>query len=92
MTKKFWNDWQKRFGETLEIYMKYSDDRNGFGYHLFYPHCSRIIKGTFDNDTLTLVLETRTPVFDSSGLHYHNEKSTMVVQRKNIKSVLFRKY
>ena len=44
MTKKFWANWQKRFGETESIYMKYTDDENGRGYLLYYPNFTKIIK------------------------------------------------
>ena len=43
MTKKFWADWQKRFGETESIYMKYTDDENGKGNEEIFKVCLYII-------------------------------------------------
>ena len=42
MTKKFWADWQKRFGETYEVYLKFKVDENGRGILLFYPNIQKI--------------------------------------------------
>ena len=58
MTKKFWNDWQKRFYETASIYMKYNEDRNNFGSYLYYPGDDvKILEAKFERNTLTLVTE-----------------------------------
>ena len=93
MTKKFWNDWQKRFHETDGIYMKYKEDRNNFGAYLYYPGDDvKILEAKFEGNTLTLVTEELKPKIDRTGFHYYKEKITYTVERKNIKTVYFKKY
>ena len=94
MTKKFWNDWQKRFDQTQVIYMKFFDeDWNGYGYYLYYPSDDvKILKSKFEGDTLTLITEQLKSKLDRTGLHYYKEKITYTVERKNIKTVYFKKY
>lgn len=91
MTKKFWNDWQKRFGETEYIYMKYEKDENNWFYPLFYPRCTKIIKGKFDGEMLTVILETTTPVYSINGIHYHKQIEVKNIKRQDIKTVYFYK-
>lgn len=91
MTKKFWNDWQKRFGETVSIYMKYNEDWNGYGSYLYYPSDDvKILEVKFEGDTLTLITEQLKSKLDRTGLHYYKENVTYVVERKNIKTVYFK--
>lgn len=92
MTKKFWNDWQKRFYETTGIYMKLKEDRNDFGSYLYYPGDAEILEAKFEGNTLTLVTEELKLKFDRNGFHYYKEKITYMVERKNIKTVYFKKY
>ena len=91
MTKKFWNDWQKRFGETVGIYMKYNEDRNGYGSYLYYPSDDvKILEAKFEGNTLTMITEQLKSKLDRTGLHYYKENVTYVVERKNIKTVYFK--
>ena len=92
MTKKFWNDWQKRFYETTGIYMKLKEDRNDFGSYLYCPGDAEILEAKFEGNTLTLVTEELKPKIDRTGFHYYKEKITYIVERKNIKTVYFKKY
>ena len=92
MTKKFWNDWQKRFHETAGIYMKLKEDRNDYGSYLYYPGDAEILEAKFEGNTLTLVTEELKPKIDRTGFHYYKEKITYTVERKNIKTVYFKKY
>lgn len=90
MTKKFWADWQKRFGETESIYMKYNDNMNGRGYLLYYPNFTKIIKCTFNGDSAELVLENTVPTFNwNTGSHYTKQIETVTINRNNIKTVKF---
>lgn len=90
MTKKFWKDWQKRFGETYLIYMKDpAEHRNKYGYWLFYPKLTRIVHGSFNGDVLTLTLETHTLVLKSGDIQQQVEFETKVINRKDVNTVLF---
>ena len=92
MTKKFWNDWQKRFGETDGIYMKFDEDLNNFDSYLYYPGDDvKILEAKFEGNTLTLITEQLKSKLCRTGIHYYKEKITYTVERKNIKTVYFKK-
>lgn len=90
MTKKFWADWQKRVGETIQInvYSGYSWGGYAVAYNLLNAG-DRIIKITFSGNHVDLVIERHTKTF--SG-HIHIENEYITVFRNNIKSVNFIKY
>ena len=55
MTKKFWNDWQKRVGETKEIKGFYI--HGGIGGSLVGYLPFRILSAKFTKDVVDLILE-----------------------------------
>ena len=93
MTKKFWNDWQKRVGETYRISLYESINVNGHLYnrwnllsHSFAD--DEIIKATFNNDSVDLVIKQYRWV-SSSPSHLHTENLYVTLERTNIKSIEF---
>ena len=51
----------------------------------------KILEAKFEGNILTLVTEELKPKFDRTGFHYYKEKITYTVERKNIKTVYFKK-
>jgi hypothetical protein len=93
MTKKFWNDWQKRIDETYRIDLFESIKVNGKFYnrwnllsHSFAD--DEIIKATFNNDSVDLVIKQYRWVV-SSPSHLHTENLYATLERTNIKSIEF---
>lgn len=93
MTKKFWNDWKKRVNETYRISLFESVEVNGEFYnrwnllsHSFAD--DKIIKATFNNDSVDLVIEQHRWVI-SSPSHLHKEILYVTLERVNIKSIEF---
>lgn len=102
MTKKFWNDWQKRIGETKQVYLSYES----FGRKVNTRWCSRdlldyslsddgndnIISVKFKGDTVDMVIERKRYVTDLSsrrGYHYHVENEYVTLNRKDIITIEF---
>ena len=93
MTKKFWNDWKKRVGETYRIDLFKSVEVNGELYNGWYllSHSfadDKIIKAKFNNDSVDLVIERHRWVI-SSPSHLHKEILYVTLERANIKSIKF---
>lgn len=106
MTKKFWNDWQKRIGETKQVYLAYkSYFGNGIENTLRYSRdllvdrldkdgCDEIVSVKFDGNSVHFVISRKTLVTDLAsrrGYHYHAENKEISVNRKDIVSVEFSK-
>lgn len=104
MTKKFWNDWQKRIGETKQVYLAYksyfgdrienrlSYSRDLLGYRLDKDGCDEIVSVKFDGNSVHFVISRKTLVTDLAsrrGYHYHAENKEISVNRKDIVSVEF---
>lgn len=93
MTKKFWNDWKNRIGETEEIYVFYEvfGEKRWHGGRVSGQYCHypfRILKADFNGTTsVDLCLEITKP----SGLHYVVENKYITLLRKNIATVEFKK-
>ena len=98
MTKKYWTDWQKRIGETKNIYLfyKHYDSNNNF---LWYDKkCTsgklnelagdKLIKAVFHGDAVDLVIEKWHKTFSS---HIHVENEYITLHRKDIASIDFNK-
>lgn len=85
MTKKFWNDWKKRCGDTDKIYVK-----NSFG------TASLVYNGMFNcNPEFEFVDDEVAVTFDNfmpftSGNQYERGLK-MTLNRKNIVKVKFKK-
>lgn len=93
MTKKFWNDWKKRVGETYRIDLFEPVKVNGEFYnrwnllsHAFAD--DEIIKATFNDDTVDLVIKQYRWVIDSPS-YLHSENLYVTLERANIRSIEF---
>lgn len=87
MTKKFWNDWQNRIGETKQIlgFLPWGEAGGSLiGYLPF-----KIISAKFNGDTVELVLETKSEVFGKNGYHIHVENKYFTFNRKDIATIEF---
>ncbi len=94
MTKKFWNDWQKRIGETYRIDLFNSVRVNDEFYnrwnllsHAFAD--DEIIKATFNGDVVDLVIKQYRYTLQN---HLHEENLYVRLERTNIKSIEFKRY
>lgn len=100
MTKKFWADWQKRIGETKEIYVwckwtRYDGveiKRAGGSLIGYLPF--KILSAKFNGDTVDLKLEVVDRVFSRStwGFHNHVENKYYTLHRNDISQIVFNKY
>lgn len=97
MTKKFWEDWQNRIGETDNIIILHPFILNGVYFRrrlIDTASGSKLIKATFNGDTVDLVIELHTSVFNKD-LWVFNERIENVyltLRRKDIKTIYFKKY
>lgn len=101
MTKKYWNNWKKRFSETKNIYLFWTY-RTVDGVHteissggvLDYWGRDVIIDHKFDGDEVHLTIERHREVFDfSSGRpsrHCHTENEYVTLKREDIGRVEFK--
>ena len=91
MTKKFWNDWQKRVGETKAIYGWYENSKGRcIGGSLIGYLPFKIISAKFNGDIVELVLETKSEVFGKNGYHIHVENRYLTLNRKEIATIIFK--
>ena len=90
MTKKFWNEWQTRIGETKTIVPIYAYDKICFGKE---EYKYTLISAKFIEDTVELVLNTNfitSKSINSNAQHQqNNEQKTITLNRKEIKTVEF---
>jgi hypothetical protein len=97
MTKKFWNDWKGRFGETEQVYIRqwYGSSKDwAFTVSLLNLYRGeRILSHKFNGDTVDLVVERKIYVEDSTFPYYHyNTKNECVtLRRKDLITVRFKK-
>ena len=103
MTKKFWNDWQKRVGETKQVYLAYMTFFGKIGNELRYSRkllterlddvgCDKIVSVKFNGDTVHFVINRKTLVTDlasRNGYRYHAENKNISINRRDIISVEF---
>ena len=101
MTKKFWNDWQKRVGETKQVYLAYevfgrTNNVLRYGKKLLIERlddygCDKVVSVNFKGDTVYLVIARKHLVYDGRnvGYHYHSENEYVSLNRKDIISVGF---
>ena len=94
MTKKFWLDWQKRIGETKQIYGWYENTKGkcvGGSLVGYLPF--KILSAKFNGDTVNLILEIKTQVFDFyCKSHFHIENKYLTLHREYISTVEFKTY
>ena len=97
MTKKFWNDWKARIGETEQIYLcsKFTNDNKRWNSNslLNLGVGDRILSTEFNKDTVKMKIERKNYVADYStkGYHYNVQNEYVTVDRKDIVSVEFKK-
>ncbi len=91
MTKKYWNDWQKRIGETKNIYKFwfYNDGvkRKSFKGELNALAGDKVSKAYFHGDAVDLVIEKWHHTF-SKSIHVYNEYITL--HREEIAGIEFK--
>lgn len=94
MTKKYWADWQKRIGETKNIYLFSAFHGNAFYGHYVLESNDRLIKASFHGDAVDLVIERHTEVIDwnTRSLKQHVENEYTTLYRNEIASIEFIKY
>ena len=91
MTKKYWNDWQKRVDQTKDIYLFiiYSDGykHKRFGGMLSHLYGDRLLKADFHGDAVDLIIE-RWHRTSTRAMHVENEYLTL--HREEIACVKFK--
>ncbi len=94
MTKKFWNDWQKRIGETKNIWLFSKYYGNAFYGSYVLNTDDRLIKATFHGDAVDLIIERHTRVIDwnTRSLKQHVENEYLTLHRNEIATINFVKY
>ena len=105
MTKKFWNDWQNRIGETKNIclflkHYNYSKGNKIFAYYgkkwggiLNDYNGEKILKAEFHGDAVDLIIERHKWVFGvNCNDHFHIENEYLTLHREEIASIEFKKY
>ena len=94
MTKKFWNNWQKRIGETKNIWLFSKYYGNAFYGHYLLNDNDRIIKTLFHGDKVDLVIERHHTVIDwnTRSLKQHVENEYLTLHRTEIATIEFIKY
>ena len=99
MTKKFWNDWQKRIGETkdIELFNKFEYSNGTIhlskSYRTVLNDKDKIIKATFHGDAVDLVIERHKWVFGKNcNDHWNIENEYITLHRNDISGIKFIKY
>ena len=94
MTKKYWADWQKRIGETKNIYLFSKYHGNTFYGSYVLNTNDRLIKATFHGDAVDLIIERHNKVIDwhTRSLKQHVENEYTTLHRNEIASIEFIKY
>lgn len=96
MTKKFWKDFQKRIAEIKNIYLfgKIYNVDGSFSHYIgkwpspLLNENDRLIKVTFDNNNVLLVIERHTIVFNLHSIeHIEYERKTLL--REEIATIKF---
>lgn len=94
MTKKYWADWQKRIGETKNIYLFSAFHDNAFYGHYVLDSNDRLLKASFHGDAVDLIIERHNTVIDWNTrlLKQHVENEYKTLHRNEIASIEFIKY
>ena len=94
MTKKFWADWQKRIGETKDIYLFSKYHGTAFYGSYVLNTDDHLIKAKFRGDEVDLIIERHTRVIDCNthSLKQHVENEYLTLHRTEIASIKFIKY
>ena len=92
MTKKYWADWQKRIGETKNIYLYHFIIKGNRTY--YYSILSniygddKILHATFNEDAVDLIIERH----GWANGHHTVENEYLTLHRNEISSIEFIKY
>lgn len=93
MTKKFWNEWQKRLGETKAIcrWVYYDNGCQRFQTHRMVGQDipNRFLSFDFSGDTVRVEYEVKDLTLSGS---YHFENRSIVLNRKDIVTIKFNQY
>lgn len=94
MTKKFWNDWQKRVYETENIYLflVYNETvRTTSNCALLSKSLGdKIVKAEFHNDAVDLVIERHTSAWKNGQIHQVIQNEYKTLHREEIAKIKFR--
>jgi hypothetical protein len=94
MTKKYWADWQKRIGETKNIWLFSKYHGNAFYGSYVLNTDDRLIKATFHGDAVDLIIERHNRVIDwhTRSLKQHVENEYLTLHRDEIATIQFINY
>lgn len=86
MTKKFWNDWQKRIEETDQIYL------DSFGWWAILNPGDQILHADFDQDAVQLTINKLCRKLCGFNIHSYYVIVKEIYNRTNIKTIKFKQY
>lgn len=94
MTKKFWADWQKRFGETKNIYLFYKDSTNWNGSSCIFDgeFGDKLIHAKFYDNKVKLIIERKYLKTSNFSTFNHIDVETKTYDRNEIATIKFYKY
>lgn len=84
MTKKFWNDWQKRIGETDQIYL------NSPGWWAVLNPRDQILNADFDQNSVQLIINQYCRKLCGFNIHSYYEIVKETYNRTDIKTIKFK--
>lgn len=87
MTKKFWDNWQKRIGETKKIYVK---KEYKYGWHsnlIIGAFPFTLLSAKFHGDTVDLIIIEYYP--NAVTHRCNSEKKHLTLKREEISTVKF---
>lgn len=84
MTKKFWNDWQKRIGETDQIYLDSPE-----WWAVLDPR-DQILHADFDQDSVQLTINKYCRKLCGFNIHSYCETVKETYNRTDIKTIKFK--
>ena len=86
MTLKSWNDWQKRIGETKQIW--YCDNESKYKKGLLNNlYGEKIIHIDFNKDIATITYQRKHQTFKGS---WHIENCKITIERQNIVTIEYK--
>ena len=91
MTKKFWKDWQKRVGETKNIWLFSKYHGNAFYGSYVLKSNDKLVKVKFHEDTVDLIIERHKEVldFNTRSIKQYVENESLTLNRKDIATIYF---
>lgn len=86
MTKKFWNDWKNRIGETRQIWVYNTEHTHS---HYLLDSNDKILHADFDVDNVTLLIERHRRKLKEFHIITVIENETVQLNRVNIDTIEF---